>query len=57
MVDIQNSKILGAKLEEYGIPYILDIGKTGRHGFGDGRGTSLEGWPERAIRFWESQWQ
>ncbi|MDO4648046.1 MAG: alpha/beta hydrolase [Eubacteriales bacterium] len=54
MVDVCNSKMLDRKLTDLGIKHNLELGETGRHGFGDGRGTPLEGWPERAAKFWES---
>ncbi len=36
-----------------GIPVYLEIGPTGGHGFADGSGMCMEGWPERAIKFYE----
>lgn len=52
-----NSVRLKERLEELGVPVKLEIGKEGRHGFGEGIGTDVEGWVERAIRFLESEWR
>jgi len=54
MVDPEHSKCLARALDEAGIPCRIEIGPTGGHGFGDGDGTSLEGWPERAAEWYES---
>jgi len=53
LVDPEHSKRLAAALEKEGIPVYLEIGPTGGHGFADGSGMCMEGWPERAIRFYE----
>ena len=42
---------LKAALDKQGIPCDLEEGEVGGHGFGDGRGTSAEGWVDRAHRF------
>lgn len=49
-----NSITLKQRLDELGIPAHLEVGATGGHGFGAGKGTSVEGWPEQAIKFYES---
>ena len=54
LVNTDHSKKLAAALEAEGIKVKLEIGATGGHGFADGDGMSMEGWPERAIEFYES---
>ena len=53
---IPESHVMAIKtaLDEKGIPCDLEQGKTGLHGFGDGRGTSVEGWVDRAHWFLQS---
>jgi len=46
-----NSEKMAEALRSLGIPVILDEGEHAPHGFGDGTGTDVEGWPERAIDF------
>lgn len=53
-VPYENSVYLHDRLKEYGIRTQLKLGEKGEHGFGDGRGTDVEGWPEEAIKFLES---
>ena len=48
-----NSELLKELLEKIGTPVVLDEGNRAPHGFGDGTGTDVEGWPERAIAFIE----
>lgn len=52
-VPVDQSRQLAQCLKENGIPYRLELGPSGGHGFGDGRGTSLDGWMDRAAAFWE----
>ncbi len=54
LVDPEHSRTLARALENAGIPCRLEIGPTGGHGFADGIGMCMEGWPERAIRWYES---
>ena len=54
LVNPENSKMLARALEELHIPCRLEIGPTGGHGFADGSGMCMEGWPERAVRWYES---
>ena len=54
LVDTDHSKNLATALEEAGIKVRFEMGETGGHGFADGDGMSMEGWPERAIEFYES---
>lgn len=49
-----NSEKLYALLKEQGTAVVLDEGEHAPHGFGDGLGTDVEGWPKRAISFMES---
>ncbi|MDO4489191.1 MAG: alpha/beta hydrolase [Eubacteriales bacterium] len=42
-------------LDKAGVPAVLDIGEQGKHGFGLGTGTSMEGWLERAVIFMNEQ--
>lgn len=53
LVDPEHSRLLAKALEEAGIPCRLEIGATGGHGFADGTGMCMEGWPERAIDWFE----
>ena len=49
-----NSEKLKEKLDELGISARLEEGEKGDHGFGEGRGTDVEGWIGRAIEFYET---
>lgn len=49
MVDPEHSRSLARALEGAGIPCYLEIGPTGGHGFADGEGMCMEGWPFRAL--------
>ncbi len=53
LVDPMHSKALAKALEDAGIPCRLEVGPGGRHGFAEGTGTCMAGWPERAIRWYE----
>ncbi len=53
LVDPEHSKRLAAALEALHIPCRLEIGPTGGHGFADGSGMCMEGWPERAVAWYE----
>lgn len=53
VVPPENSIRLAEALRKCGTSVKLEIGESGSHGFGDGRGTSEEGWIERALAFWE----
>ena len=53
-VPCSNSELMKQRLDAAGVPSILEEGNHAAHGFGDGLGTDVEGWPERAIRFVES---
>ncbi len=48
-----NSERLAERLNAAGIPAALEEGGHAPHAFGDGTGTDVEGWPERAIAFLE----
>lgn len=54
LVDPENSKMLARALEALHIPCLLEIGPEGGHGFADGTGMCMEGWPARAVRWYES---
>lgn len=54
LVNPLHSKNLAKALEEAGIPCRLEIGPAGGHGFSDGKGMCMEGWPERAIEWFEN---
>lgn len=49
-----NSEQLMHLLQKAGVPAILEEGDHAPHAFGDGTGTDVEGWPDRAIDFLES---
>ena len=53
-VPCRNSELMKERLEAAGVPVILEEGEHAAHGFGDGTGTDVEGWPERAIEFVKS---
>ena len=53
-VPCRNSEMMKEHLDAAGVPSILEEGEHAPHGFGDGTGTDVEGWPERAVRFLES---
>lgn len=53
LVDPENSKMLARALEARHIPCRLEIGPEGGHGFADGTGMCMDGWTERAIRWFE----
>ncbi|MBO5986893.1 MAG: hypothetical protein J6Q02_08875 [Lachnospiraceae bacterium] len=55
LVDPEHSKMLARALDQLGIPCRLEIGETGGHGFADGVGMCMEGWPKRAIECFEQQ--
>ncbi|MCR5596362.1 MAG: alpha/beta hydrolase [Lachnospiraceae bacterium] len=54
LVDPDHSRNLAAALDKAGILCRLEIGPTGGHGFADGTGMCMEGWPERAIDWYQS---
>ena len=49
----ENSREFKRQLDALGIPAVLEIGKKGGHGFADGTGMCMEGWPQRAIEWYE----
>ena len=53
LVDPEHSRKLAAALGSAGIPCRLEIGPAGGHGFADGTGMCMEGWPERAVDWFE----
>lgn len=53
IVPYTNSVILHEKLDDLGVNNYLEIGEHAPHGFGDGTGTDVEGWSQRAINFLE----
>ena len=52
-VPCSNSEKMYEKMQELGIPSVLDEGDHGGHGFGDGRFADTKGWMERAVKFFE----
>ena len=54
LVDPEHSRRLAAALDKAGIPCRLEVGPTGGHGFADGSGMCMEGWPQRAVEWYES---
>ncbi len=54
LVDPNHSKMLAEALKKAGITCRLEVGPSGGHGFGDGSGMCMEGWPERAMWWFES---
>ncbi len=55
LVDPENSRMLARALDAAGIPCRLEIGEHGGHGFADGTGMCMEGWPDRAVRWLEGE--
>lgn len=49
MVAPSNSVTLKQKLDESGVRSVLELGEHAPHGFGDGTGTDVEGWPGRVL--------
>ena len=47
----EHSKRLAKALKDAKIPCRFELGPEGWHGFADGIGMSMEGWPERAINW------
>ena len=54
LVDPKHSVTLAGALEALHIPCRLEVGPAGGHGFGDGTGMCMEGWPERAAAWYEN---
>ncbi|MCR5273587.1 MAG: alpha/beta hydrolase [Lachnospiraceae bacterium] len=54
LVDPKHSKRLVAAIKNKNIDCMLEIGPTGGHGFADGSGMCMEGWPERAVDWFEN---
>ncbi len=53
LVDPDHSRKLAEALTDKRIPCLLEVGPTGGHGFADGVGMCMEGWPNRAIAWYE----
>lgn len=53
LVDPEHSRQLERALLQAGIPCRMEMGPTGGHGFADGEGMCMEGWPGRAIEWFE----
>ena len=53
LVSPVNSKLLADALNKLKIPCMLEIGREGGHGFADGTGMCMNGWTERAVRWYE----
>lgn len=51
-VSVEQSVKLHEKLTECGVLNKIWIGQHGGHGYGDGRGTDVEGWIDEAVKFW-----
>ncbi len=54
LVSPEHSRLLAAALDEKHIPCRMEIGPEGGHGFADGSGMCMDGWTERAVRWYES---
>ena len=53
LVDPNHSRRLAGALVKAGIACRLEMGPTGGHGFADGSDMCMEGWPERALDWFE----
>lgn len=51
VVPCENSERMKERLDCFGVPATLEEAAHAQHGFGDGTGFEVEGWPERAIAF------
>lgn len=54
-VSVAQGDLLLEKLKENGVPSLLLQAEHGGHGFGHGSLTSLSGWEEKAVSFWEEK--
>ena len=54
LVSPDHSRMLASALEKLSIPCRLEVGTEGGHGFADGSEMCMAGWPERAVRWYES---
>jgi len=54
LVSPDHSRMLASALERLSIPCRLEVGTEGGHGFADGSEMCMAGWPERAVRWYES---
>lgn len=54
-VPIQNTQMLVEALKENGVSVEYETFDSECHGWGGARGTLAEGWPARAVAFWEKQ--
>lgn len=54
MVDPKHSRMMVAALDQAGVLNVVEEGAYGGHGFATGLNTSVEGWIERAVQFFES---
>ncbi|MCQ2613934.1 MAG: alpha/beta hydrolase [Treponemataceae bacterium] len=55
VVPCRNSELFDELLSRFKVPHVLEEAEHAPHGFGDGTGTDVEGWPERALKFLEAQ--
>lgn len=53
IVPCENSEKLKERLDRFGVPAVLEEAEHAQHGFCDGTGFEVEGWPERAVAFIE----
>ena len=54
LVNPEHSRLLAQALKRRGIPCRFEAGASGGHGFADGTGMCMEGWTERAVRWYEA---
>ncbi len=47
-----NTRVMASALEAAGVPFRCDIFPGAGHGIGLGKGTSAEGWVDRAVSLW-----
>ena len=50
-VGAADSALMKERLDAAVVPAVLHTGPHAPHGFGDGTGTDVEGWPEKAMEF------
>ena len=55
LVNPKHSYLLQQALQRHGIPCRLEAGPSGGHGFAVGTGMCMEGWIQRAVRWYENE--
>lgn len=56
-VPFENSVVMEKRLKELGRPCKTAYGDRGGHGYALGNGSEVDGWFEKAVDLWETQWK